>query len=292
MLLEVKNIVKRYGNLTAVNRVNLSVKQGTCLGLLGANGAGKTTLIEIMEDIIDPSEGEILYKGKPRTGSFSQEAGIQFQETSLLLFIKVKETLDLFKSLYHKSMDVDELIKICHLTDIQNQFNETLSGGQRQRLLLALAMINKPEIIFLDEPSTGLDPQARHNLWDIIRSIKQQKKTIILTTHYMEEAQHLCDEIAIMDEGKIIAEGTPRELIKKYCGAATAVIPSNAFKKPIGSLSMKCREIKDSIEIQAEDMNVCLNELLSLGVDLGEMNVRTPDLEDVFLNLTGRKLRA
>jgi len=292
VLLEVKNIVKRYGNLTAVNHVDLSVKEGTCLGLLGANGAGKTTLIEIMEDIIDPTQGEILYKGKPRTASFSQEAGIQFQETSLLLFIKVRETLELFKSLYHNSMDIEEVIRICHLSDIQNQFNETLSGGQRQRLLLALAMINNPEIIFLDEPSTGLDPQARHNLWDIILSIKQQKKTIILTTHYMEEAQHLCDEIAIMDDGKIIAEGTPAELIQKYCGGVTAVIPATAFKKNMGKLSMKCREINDSIEIQAEDMNVCLNELLSLGIDLGEMNVRTPDLEDVFLNLTGRKLRA
>jgi len=291
VFLEVKNLVKRYGDIVAVDRISLSVRRGVCLGLLGPNGAGKTTLIEMMENITEPDEGEILYKGRPRTSSFGQEAGIQFQQTSLLLFMKVRETIELFKKLYYDAMNVDELIRICHLNDIKNRFNEKLSGGQKQRLMLALAMINKPEIMFLDEPSTGLDPQARHNLWKIILDVKRQKKTIILTTHYMKEAQYLCDETAIIDSGKIIAEGAPKDLIKEHCGGMTAVIPSKAFKKPMKTLSAPYARVGDAVEIKPEDMNSCLRELLSLEVDLTEIKVRAPNLEDVFLKLTGRKLR-
>ena len=215
-LLEVKNLIKTYKNIKAVNGVSFTVAQGFCFGLLGPNGAGKTTTIEVIEDVIPPTSGEILYKGKYRTASFKDEIGIQFQTTSLLSFLTIRETLQTFQNLYRKTAASDDLMALCRLTKFQNQYNDQISGGQRQRFLLALALINQPELLILDEPSIGLDPQARHNLWDLVRKIKKEGKTIFLTTHYMEEAQHLCDEIAIMDYGKIIARGTPKELIRQF----------------------------------------------------------------------------
>jgi ABC-2 type transport system ATP-binding protein len=216
-LLEVRHLVKTYKTLTAVDDVSFAIQKGICFGLLGPNGAGKTTTIEMMEGILSATSGEVLYKGSPRTGAFNEEIGIQFQHTALLSFLTVRETLKTFQKLYHKTADIDSLLAICNLLDIQNQYNDRISGGQRQRLLLALALVNRPELLFLDEPSTGLDPQARRNLWDIVLNIKSQGKTIILTTHYMEEAQLLCDEIAIMDCGRIIARGTVSDLINMHC---------------------------------------------------------------------------
>ena len=216
-LIEVKNLTKRYDKVLAVNGISFTIQPGTCFGLLGPNGAGKTTTIEVIEDIIRPTSGDILYKGKPRSNSFRAEVGIQFQQTALLAFLTVYETLETFQSLYPDTYDLQELIELCHLQDFLDQFNDRISGGQQQRFMLALALVNKPELVFLDEPSTGLDPQARRNLWNIVQNIKAKGKTIVLTTHYMEEAQHLCDEIAIMDYGSIIARGSPDELIKEYC---------------------------------------------------------------------------
>lgn len=217
-LLEVRNLVKTYKALTAVNDVSFAIPRGICFGLLGPNGAGKTTTIEMMEGIISATSGQVYYNGSPRTDTFCEEVGIQFQHTALLSFLTVRETLKTFQKLYHKSADIDSLLATCNLVDIQNQYNDRISGGQRQRLLLALALVNRPELLFLDEPSTGMDPHARRNLWDIVLDIKSQGKTIVLTTHYMEEAQLLCDEIAIMDYGRIIARGTVKDLIRRYCG--------------------------------------------------------------------------
>jgi len=290
-LLEVENLIKKYETVTAVNNVNFSIEKGACFALLGPNGAGKTTSIEVIEDVIPSTSGTILYKGKPRSTSFKEEIGIQFQETSLLSFLTVKETLETFQRLYPKTIPLPDLVDSCNLEEFLNQKNDKLSGGQRQRFLLALAMVNDPELLFLDEPSTGLDPQARRNLWDVVHQIKKNGKTIILTTHYMEEAQYLCDEIAIMDYGMIIAQGTPEELIKKYCDGVTVVIPKKSFNMPIHTLSMTYREMQGRIEIQTHSINECLNQLLTLDVDLTDMTVRSPNLEDVFLNLTGRQLR-
>jgi len=290
-MLEVKNLVKKYKDVTAVDKVSFSTGQGICFGLLGPNGAGKTTTLEIIEDIISPDEGEILYKGRPRSSSFREEIGIQFQETALFSFLTVRETIETFKSLYHNTLDLKRLVEICHLDEIQNQMNDKISGGQRQRLLLALALINKPELLFLDEPSTGLDPQARHDLWNIIKQVKELGNTIILTTHYMEEAQYLCDEIAIMDYGKIRALGSPEELIKRHCKGMTVILPKENFPPFIDRFPSGWSENGNNIEIKTEDINTSLNDLLAQKVDLTGMVVRTPNLENVFLNLTGRKLR-
>jgi len=290
-ILEVRCLVKKYKNLVAVDGVSFACEQGLCFGLLGPNGAGKTTTIEVIEDVISPTSGEILYKGKPRSSSFRQEVGIQFQHTALLSFMTVRETLETFQRLYYEAYDLEELLGLCHLKGIQQQLNDRISGGQRQRLMLALALVNKPEMLFLDESSTGLDPQARRDLWDVVQQIKTRGNTLILTTHYMEEAQYLCDEIAIMDHGKIIAQGSPDALIKKYCEGVTVVLPKDGLKAPIDRLPLNCREINDKIEIQTNNINSCLETLLSYHIDLTDMNVRSPNLEDVFLNLTGRQLR-
>lgn len=290
-LLEIKNLVKTYKDVAAVNDVSFTIKPGICFGLLGPNGAGKTTTIEVIEDVIRPTSGEIFYKGRPRTESFKDEVGIQFQSTSLLSLLTVRETLKTFQSLYRKKAAIDDLVEMCHLADFQNQHNDKISGGQRQRFLLALALVNRPELLFLDEPSTGLDPQARRNLWQLVRQIKKEGKTIILTTHYMEEAQHLCDEIAIMDYGKIIARGSPADLIREHSPEMTVILPKNQFTLDPARLSLTIRDVSDTIELQTQDVNSCLNTLMAHGVDLSNLTIRSPNLETVFLNLTGRKLR-
>ena len=291
VLLEVKNLVKNYGLLKAVDDFSLAVETGCCFGLLGPNGAGKTTALEMIEDIIEPTAGVILYKGKPRVASFHEEIGIQFQHTALLNFLTVRETLLTFLKLYRHTYDLSELIRICNLEEIQQQYNDRISGGQRQRLLLALALINRPELLFLDEPSTGLDPQARRHLWDIVLRVKEQGKTIILTTHSMEEAQYLCDEVAIMDHGRIIERGSPAALIKKYCRAVTVILPRRNFNAALSLLPLRYQVVGDRVEIQADNINDCLEALLAHEVNLAEMTVRSPNLEDVFLRLTGRQLR-
>jgi ABC-2 type transport system ATP-binding protein len=290
-ILEVKNLVKKYDRVVAVDGVSLTIQQGVCFGLLGPNGAGKTTTIEVIEDVIRPTSGEILYKGHPRTASFREEVGIQFQSTALLNYLTVRETLETFQRFFSRTTAVDELIELCRLGEFLDQYNDKISGGQRQRFLLSLALINQPELLFLDEPSTGLDPQARRNLWDLIQGIKVDGKTIVLTTHYMEEAQFLCDQVAIMDYGKIIARGSPDELIRQYSRGITVVISKERFAPAADSFSLPVREVKDTIEIKTDNVNQCLQQLISRNVDLSDISVRSPNLETVFLNLTGRKLR-
>jgi ABC-2 type transport system ATP-binding protein len=290
-VLLVKDLTKHFGAVAAVDGVSFGVDGGTCFGLLGPNGAGKTTTIEIIEDIIRPTAGEIFYKGSPRTGSFREEVGIQFQHTALLGFLTVRETLQTFADLYARSHHLDELVRICQLGDIQDRYNDKISGGQRQRLLLAMALVNQPELLFLDEPSTGFDPHARHELWKVVEQIKAQGKTIILTTHYMEEAARLCDQIAIMDFGKIIARGTPEALIRQYCGGPSLSLPGVMLAAVKPDLDYSYRESGGRLEIFPDDTNECLGRLVKMGVDLTEISVRSPNLEDVFLTLTGRQLR-
>jgi ABC-2 type transport system ATP-binding protein len=290
-IIEAVNITKKYGPVIAVDKLSLAVPQGMCFGLLGPNGAGKTTLIEIIEDIIPATSGEVRFEGNPISANFREKIGIMFQQTSLLLFMTVEETLVAFESLYHDTQPIEELIRLCHLDDIRRQLNDKISGGQRQRLLLALALINQPDLLFLDEPSTGLDPQARHNLWDIIRAIKAQNKSIILTTHYMDEAQALCDRIAIMDHGQIIAQGTSRELIEAHTQGTIMSFPGECFKNRDIDLPFERIASNDRMMIQVGDINETMQHLLSIGIDLSRMRIETPNLETVFLNLTGRRLR-
>ncbi|MCK5164726.1 MAG: ABC transporter ATP-binding protein [Desulfobacula sp.] len=216
-IIEVKNLTKKYNGNTAVDGIFLAIARGSCFGLLGPNGAGKTTTVEMMENIIAQDSGDIYYKGGERDGSFNQEIGIQFQHTELLAFLTVEETLKTFAAFYHKHLPVEDIISLCMLENIKRSLNNKISGGQRQRLLLGLALLNDPELIFLDEPSTGLDPQARKHIWEIIHDINKKGRTIILTTHYMEEAETLCDTIAIMDKGRIIEQGSPENLVDKHC---------------------------------------------------------------------------
>jgi ABC-2 type transport system ATP-binding protein len=216
-IIEVKDLKKSYNGSMAVNGLCLAIETGTCYGLLGPNGAGKTTTVEMMEKILEPDSGKILYKGGPRGEAFKQEMGIQLQQTELLSFLTVKETLKTFAAFYDRHLPVDQVMSMCMLESIQNKMNDKISGGQRQRLLLALALLNDPALVFLDEPTTGLDPQARQHVWRIIKDIKTQGKTIVLTTHYMEEAQVLCDILGIMDQGRIIETGTPERLVSRHC---------------------------------------------------------------------------
>ena len=216
-IIEAEDLTKKYNGKIAVDSINLAIVQGSCFGLLGPNGAGKTTTVEMMENIITPDSGQIFYKGKPRDSVFNQEIGIQFQHTELLAYLTVKETLKTFGDFYHKHLPVKDIIDLCMLDNIENSLNNKISGGQRQRLLLGLAILNDPQLLFLDEPSTGLDPQARKHIWEIIKGMNKRGKTIILTTHYMEEAQVLCDTIAIMDKGRIIEHGSPEFLMDKHC---------------------------------------------------------------------------
>ena len=290
-LLEVVELVKQYKTITAVDGISFGIDAGICFGLLGPNGAGKTTTIEVVEGIIPPTSGRILYRGEFRTPDFREAIGIQFQETTLLSLMTVRETLETFQQLYRRTADIDHLSKMCQLKEVMDHYNHRISGGQKQRLLLAMALINDPDLLFLDEPSTGLDPQARRNLWDIIQEIKQAGKTLILTTHYMEEAQYLCDEIVIMDRGRVIAQGSPDELIRNHCRGTTVILPWSSVRNELSDLSTEGRETAQGIEIQTDDVNRCLRALMDRSVDLGDITVRSPNLEDVFLKLTGRQLR-
>ncbi|MEJ2639835.1 MAG: ABC transporter ATP-binding protein [Desulfosarcinaceae bacterium] len=290
-ILELRQITKRYGKVRAVDGVDLAIPTGECFGLLGPNGAGKTTLIEIAEGIQPLSGGEVLFQGAPRTAAANAHMGIMFQSTALLDFMSVSETLDAFRQLYDSGADLAALSDLCHLTELARRRTTDLSGGQRQRLLLALSLVNRPELVFLDEPSTGLDPQARHNLWAIIEDIKAQGRTIVLTTHYMEEAERLCDTIAIMDQGRIIASGSVAQLLKQHCPGVGLSVPAGALREATAPLDLPTRKHNGRVEFLASDLNHGLNRLLSSGLDLSGLKVHPPNLESVFLNLTGRHLR-
>jgi ABC-2 type transport system ATP-binding protein len=291
VLLDVNHLQKRYRQTMAVRDVSFSVETGSCFGLLGPNGAGKTTTMEIIELIIPPTAGTILYKGRERDLSFREEIGIQFQHTSLLNFLSVRETLHCYRALYRKQADPAELIERCDLVSLLDRRNNQLSGGQRQRLMLALALLNQPELVFLDEPSTGLDPQSRRHLWQIVKDIKAAGTTIMMTTHSMEEAEYLCDSIAIMDQGMIIAEGSPHQLITTHCKTNTITLSHDSAVRSLGCLSMPYTVDTGSVFIQTEDVDTTLRELLSCGINLSEMAVHSANLEDVFLHLTGKTLR-
>ena len=299
-VLEVKDLVKEYPGVRAVDGISFAIAPGTCFGLLGPNGAGKTTTIEIAEGIIPATSGRVFYKGAERDGSFREEVGIQFQTTALLAFLTVRESVETFRRLYRHPRPMRDLVEFCRLADILDRRNDKISGGQRQRLLLAIALANDPELIFLDEPTTGLDPQARRHLWDIVETVKAEGKTVVLTTHYMEEAEILCDDIAIVDQGKVIACGAPENLLAESADAATVQVtgkhlpadPAPLFEalKRSGAAD-GIRKRPDGFELQTDRVNDCLKILLDHRVDLSKIGVRSKNLEDLFLQLTGRRLR-
>jgi ABC-2 type transport system ATP-binding protein len=290
-ILEVRELVKQYPATLAVAGVSFSVPEGVCFGLLGPNGAGKTTTIEIMEGILPPTAGEVRYRGEPLGNRFREEAGILFQKTALQDFLTVRQCIALFRGLYSTGLDVDEVIRLCALEKLAGRDSRKLSGGQQQRLLLAIALVNDPAVLFLDEPTTGLDPQARHNFWELVQSIKARRKTIILTTHYMEEAELLCDEIVIMDRGRIIAQGAPRRLLHEHFAEVLLELPRQEFPPAARELPLDIIDASDRVEISTHDLEATLRTLLEAKVPLANLRIRPANLEDLFLELTGTELR-
>ena len=291
-ILQVSSLVKRFGDLTAVNDVSFDIRRGTCFGLLGPNGAGKTTTIEMMEGIKTPDEGKILYRGEPLGAQFRNEAGIMFQNTALQEFVTVREMLVQYSRFYPRTADIDQLVDEYSLGAFQHQDTRRISGGQKQRLLLAMSLINLPKILFLDEPTTGLDPQSRRNLWERVRQVKAEGATILLTTHYMEEAYELCDEIAIMDHGRIIAHGAPDVLLARHFDDVVVQLDEKDMPQQVGGLEFDATYRNGNAHIVTDDVNRTIEKLLSLEIPLGRLRIRARNLEDLFLELTGKELRA
>jgi len=290
-ILEVRDLVKQYPKVRAVDGVSFDVPEGICFGLLGPNGAGKTTTVEILEGLVRPTAGDVRFRGAAFGAGYRERIGIQFQHTALQDFLTVRENLSFFSALYQKPAPVEQVIGRCRLAELLDRDTGKLSGGQRQRVLLAIALINDPELLFLDEPTTGLDPQARRNFWDLIREIRALGKTIVLTTHYMEEAYVLCDDIAIIDHGRIIARGSPKRLLSQHYNDAVVELPQAALNgRSDWPFPVVIRG--EQVEIMTADVNATVATLLSAGVSLAELRVRPRSLEDLFLELTGKELRA
>ena len=292
VILQVSNLVKTFGALTAVDDVSFEIRQGSCFGLLGPNGAGKTTTIELMEGIKTPDSGTILYRGRPLGERFRNEAGIMFQTTALQEHITVGEIMLQFSRFYPHSASIDDLADRYALHEFLQQDTRKLSGGQKQRLLLAMAQINQPKILFLDEPTTGLDPQSRRNLWQQVQEIREQGATILLTTHYMEEAYELCDEIAIMDHGRIIAHDAPDALLAAHFDDVVVQLHADDIPRDLGEAEFHATYRNGSAHIVTGDVNKTIERLLRFDIPLNRLRIRARDLEDLFLELTGKELRA
>jgi ABC-2 type transport system ATP-binding protein len=300
---EVRGLVKNYNSLRAVDGISFYIKRGEVFGLLGPNGAGKTTTIEIMEGLRKPDGGNVSIGGiNPGKNDFKlkQIMGVQLQKSAMEERIKAREALQLFGSYYKKSIPADELLDLVDLSDKKNTHFSKLSGGQQQRLSLAIALVNDPEMIFLDEPTTGLDAQARRSIWDIVNRLRSENKTLLLTTHYIEEAEFLCDRVAIIDHGKIIAEGTPRELVENsgilHRIDFQAKNPlSSAIRKKLESMHGKIEFRNDMYSIRSDQAGKPLVNLVKLleeeNNELTDLHLEGPTLEDVFLKLTGRRIR-
>lgn len=303
--LAVRDLRKHYGDVRAVDGLDLSIATGECFGLLGPNGAGKTTTIEICEGLLAPDSGDVEILGLRWTTDereLRQRLGIQLQETQLAEKLTVEETVRLFRSFYTRGRSVDETIGLVHLDEKRNARVGKLSGGQKQRLALACAIVGDPDLLFLDEPTTGLDPQSRRQLWELIDEFKSHGRTILLTTHYMDEAEILCDRVAIVDHGKVIALGTPRALIGSL-GAehvvyftlvdGSAPLEDDALRSVTGVRSV--RRVAGGYEVQVAALHRAVPELLALlarrGLELTNLTTHSASLEDLFVSLTGRQLR-
>ncbi len=290
-LIAAEGLVKEFPGVRAVDGISFAVRSGQCFGLLGPNGAGKTTTLEMLEGIQVPTSGQVLFRGRIFDREFREQIGIQFQATSLQDFQTVRESLAMFAALYQRHADLDELIQLCHLHEILERDTRKLSGGQRQRLLLAIALVNDPTLVFLDEPTTGLDPQARRNFWALIDRVRERGTSILITTHYMEEAERLCDEIAIVDHGRILVQGHPGTLIRQHFPTAILRLPSSAWPSD-QPLPANAERRDTSIEIYVDEVPTALEQLEKQGASLIDLRVDRPSLEDLFLKLTGHSLRA
>ena len=299
---EVKDLTKRYGELMAVNKVNFTIEEGEIFGLLGPNGAGKTTTLEMIEGLRKPDGGSIQVCGidvTRRAGDIKEIIGVQLQSTSIYDRIKVGEAIDLFSGYYHKSLPNTEVLHEVSLDEKKDSFVQSISGGQKQRLALALALVNDPRVIFLDEPTTALDPQARRNIWEIIEGLSKKEKTIILNTHYMEEAERLCERVGIMDHGQIIALDTPASLISKQnMDSAVEFTSLDGVGKEFFEKLPKVDKVSQNGQIfvlHTREASSLLTEIVKLqehnNLHLENITTRSAILKDVFLERTGRALR-
>jgi ABC-2 type transport system ATP-binding protein len=301
-VIEVSNLTKRYGNVTAVNGVSFSVEEGEVFGILGPNGAGKTTTVEMIEGLRKPDNGSIKICGIDalREANRTKEIiGVQLQATSIYDNINVQEAVNLFGGYYKKSLPTDKILEEVSLTDKSKSRVNSLSGGQKQRLSMGLALVNDPDVLFLDEPTTGLDPQARHNIWSIVEKLRGRGKTVVMTTHYMEEAEHLCQRLAIIDNGNIIALGTPENLMKSVKLETSIEFSASRELNGLGSRIPGLHKIPNGAahkyEVKSNRVSRILNDLTNVcfenNIELENISVRKVTLEDVFLAMTGRKLR-
>jgi len=304
--IECKDLRKTYdGKVEAVRGLNLRIEAGQCFGLLGPNGAGKTTTIEILEGLLAPTSGEVRIFGhtwddNPR--QLREWIGISLQETRLSEKLNVRETIELFASFYREPRSADEVLGELELTEKADAWVGKLSGGQKQRLAVATALVGNPRILFLDEPTTGLDPQSRRQLWEIVRGFQKKGGTVLLTTHYMDEAERLCDQLAIVDHGQIIAEGTPPDLIERLGGhhVVEFALSGESNGKSVRSWSTlpsveSVRNDEEMICLNVREPHLTIPALLAAinqqGRQLEHLNTRQASLEDVFVRLTGRHLR-
>jgi len=301
-VIAVRGLVKRYGDLVAVDGIDFDVAPGEIFGLLGPNGAGKTTTVEILEGLLSPDGGQATVLGvdvAKGADELKPRIGISLQTAAMYPKLTVVEIIDLFRSFYDRSRATEELIELLGLGERRKARTAELSGGQRQRLAVALALVNDPELVFLDEPTTGLDPAARRALWDIVSDLKKAGRSVLLTTHYMEEAEILCDRIAIMDHGRILEHGTVDELVSKRFKEravrfdATDGLDDDALAGLPAVTSVKHDD--EAVLLYSTDVGATVGGLLkltnALGVEAENLGIRRATLEDVFLDLTGRALR-
>ncbi|HEY4012605.1 MAG TPA: ABC transporter ATP-binding protein [Polyangiaceae bacterium] len=302
-----RGLVKRYpGGVTAVDGLDLEVRAGECFGLLGPNGAGKTTTVEILEGLLDATAGDVEVLGERWTAgerALRERIGVSLQQTQLPDRLTVRELLVMFRSFFAKGRDPEDLLRVVALEEKRNAWYEKLSGGQKQRLAVACALVGDPELLFLDEPTTGLDPQSRLQLWDIVESFKRDGRTVVLTTHYMDEAERLCDRVGIVDHGKAIALGTPRDLIASLgapevieltiARTGDATLDEDAVRALPGVRGL--RRVGGGLALSVGPLHVALPALVlhlrEARLDLERLATRHATLEDVFVALTGRGLR-
>jgi ABC-2 type transport system ATP-binding protein len=303
--LHLSRLRKVYSDVVAVDSLDLDVEVGECFGLLGPNGAGKTTTIEICEGLLEPDSGEVEVLGRRwdrGARELRERLGIQLQETQLSDKLTVEETVRLFRSFFDKGPTPERVIALVQLEEKRRSRVGTLSGGQKQRLALACALVGDPEILFLDEPTTGLDPQARRQLWDLIEEFKRAGRTIVLTTHYMDEAERLCERVAIMDHGKIIALGSPRELVASIGVEHVVEFSTDGAAQRLDVAELRTIEgVRDAradngaVRMQVTALHravpALLAEILRRDIRLTELRTHSATLEDVFVTLTGRHLR-